>query len=109
VETDLFHADIDLAGAVLTRAELLQYRVAPDWTAAGLPSLVTGKKQDRDANIVLLEVSPNRVYVAQSGLIGAADLPTHRTRSSSSTARRGWSPARTSWRSGSSPSPAACA
>ena len=79
VETDLFHADIDLAGAVLTRAELLQYRVAPDWTAAGLPSLVTGKKQDRDANIVLLEVSPNRVYVAQSGLIGAADLPTHRT------------------------------
>ena len=79
VETDLFHADIDLAGAVLTRAELLQYRVAPDWTAAGLPSLVTGKKQDRDANIVLLDVSPNRVYVAQSGLIGAADLPTHRT------------------------------
>jgi len=79
VETDLLRADIDLAGAVLARAELLQYRVAPDWTAAGLPSLVTGKKQDRDANIVLLEVSPNRVYVAQSGLVGAADLPTHRT------------------------------
>jgi YidC/Oxa1 family membrane protein insertase len=79
VETDLLRADFDLAGAVLARAELLQHRVAPDWTAAGLLALVTGKKQDRDANVVLLEVSPTRVYVAQSGLIGAADVPTHRT------------------------------
>ncbi len=79
IETDLLRADIDLSGAALTRAELLQQRVAPDWTAAGLMSLVTGKKQDRDANVVLLEISPTRVYVAQSGLIGAADLPTHRT------------------------------
>ena len=79
VETELLRAEFDLTGAVLARAELLQQRVAPDWTAAGLMSLVTGKKQDRDANVVLLDVSPNRVYVAQSGLIGAADLPTHRT------------------------------
>jgi YidC/Oxa1 family membrane protein insertase len=79
VETDVLRADFDLTGAVLARAELLQQRVAPDWTAAGLLSLVTGKKQDRDANVVLLEVAPNRVYVAQSGLIGGAELPTHRT------------------------------
>jgi YidC/Oxa1 family membrane protein insertase len=79
IETDLLRADIDLTGAVLARAELLRQRVAPDWMAAGLPSLVTGKKQDRDANVVLLEVTPNRVYVAQSGLIGGAELPTHRT------------------------------
>jgi len=79
IETDLFRADVDLTGAVLARAELLDQRVAPDWMAAGLPSLVTGKKQDRDANVVLLDVSPNRVYVAQSGLIGAPDVPTHRT------------------------------
>ena len=79
IETDVLRADFDLLGAVLSRAELLQQRVAPDWTAAGLPALVTGKKQDRDANVVLLEVTPNRVYVAQSGLIGSADLPTHRT------------------------------
>ena len=79
IETDLLRADIDLAGAVLARAELLQHRVAPDWTAAGLLALVTGKKQDRDANVVLIEVTPTRVYVAQSGLIGGADLPTHRT------------------------------
>ena len=79
VETDLLRVDFDLTGAVVARAELLKQRVAPDWTAAGLMSLVTGKKQDRDANVVLLEVSPTRVYVAQSGLVGAADLPTHRT------------------------------
>jgi YidC/Oxa1 family membrane protein insertase len=79
IETDRLRADIDLTGAVLARAELLQQRVAPDWTSAGWLSLVTGRRQDRDANVVLLDVSPNRVYVAQSGLIGAADLPTHRT------------------------------
>jgi YidC/Oxa1 family membrane protein insertase len=79
IETDLLRVDFDPAGAVLVRAELQQQRVAPDWTAAGLPSLVTGKKQDRDANVVLLDVGANRVYVAQSGLIGGADLPTHRT------------------------------
>ena len=79
IETDRIRADIDLAGAVVSRAELLQQRVAPDWTASGFLSLVTGKKQDPDANVVLLDVSPNRVYVAQSGLIGSPDLPTHRT------------------------------
>jgi YidC/Oxa1 family membrane protein insertase len=79
VETDRLRVDIDLAGAVVVRAELLQQRVAPDWMAAGLLSIVTGRKQDLDANVVLLDVNPSRVYVAQSGLIGGADLPTHRT------------------------------
>jgi YidC/Oxa1 family membrane protein insertase len=79
IETDVLLADIDLNGAVVSRAELLRYRVAPDWTAAGLLSLITGKRQDRDANVVLIDVGPTRVYVAQSGLIGAPDLPTHRT------------------------------
>jgi YidC/Oxa1 family membrane protein insertase len=79
IETDLLRADIDLAGAVLARAELVRERVAPDWKSSGFLSLVTGKKQDLDANVVLLEVSPNRVYVAQSGLVGGQDLPTHRT------------------------------
>jgi YidC/Oxa1 family membrane protein insertase len=79
VETDVLRADIDLTGAALVRAELLNQRVAPDWTAAGLPSIVTGKKQDRDANVVLLDVSTNRVYVAHSGLIGGSELPNHRT------------------------------
>jgi YidC/Oxa1 family membrane protein insertase len=79
IETDRLRVDIDLTGAVVARAELLNQRVAPDWKAAGIASLVTGRTQDRNANVVLLDVSPNRVYVAQSGLIGAPDLPTHRT------------------------------
>ncbi len=81
IETDMVRADIDPSGAVLARVELLKQNVAPDWTAAGLMSLVTGKKQDREANIVLLDVSAQRVYTAQTGLVGAqgASYPNHRT------------------------------
>jgi YidC/Oxa1 family membrane protein insertase len=55
--------------------------VAPDWTAAGLMSLITGKKQDLEANIVLLDISSQRVYTAQTGLVGpqGASYPNHRT------------------------------
>jgi YidC/Oxa1 family membrane protein insertase len=82
VETDLVRADIDPNGAVLARLELLQQKIAPDWTQTGLLALFTGKKQDKDQNVVLLDVNPNRVYVAQTGLIGApsgASFPNHRT------------------------------
>jgi YidC/Oxa1 family membrane protein insertase len=82
IETDLVRADIDPNGAVLARLELLQQNVAPDWTQTGLLALFTGKKQDKDQNVVLLDVSPQRVYLAQTGLIGApqgATFPTHRT------------------------------
>ena len=50
----------------------------PDWTASGLIGLVTGRHHDADATSVLLEVGPNRYYVAQSGIIGG-DFPNHRT------------------------------
>lgn len=81
IETDLVRADIDPNGAVLARVELRRQKVAPDWTAAGLVSLVTGKRQDREANVVLLDVSANRVYTAQTGLVGAqgTSFPNHRT------------------------------
>jgi YidC/Oxa1 family membrane protein insertase len=82
IETDMVRADIDPNGAVLARLEMLQQDVAPDWTQTGLLALFTGKKQDRDQNVVLLDVNANRVYVAQTGLIGApqgANFPTHRT------------------------------
>jgi YidC/Oxa1 family membrane protein insertase len=79
VETDRLRATIDPEGAVVTRVELLKEKVAPDWTASGLLGLVTGKKHDADRNVVLLEVGPSRVYVAQSGVIGGPDLPNHRT------------------------------
>ncbi len=82
IETDMVRADIDPNGAVLARLELLQQKVAPDWTQTGLLALFTGKKQDKDQNVVLLDVNPSRVYLAQTGLIGApqgASFPNHRT------------------------------
>jgi YidC/Oxa1 family membrane protein insertase len=78
IETDLLRVAIDLEGAVLSRVELLEQRVAPDWTARGVVGMVTRRKHDPNARVVLLDVSPNRVYVAQSGVIGG-DFPNHRT------------------------------
>ncbi len=80
VETDVMRATIDPDGAVLKRVELLKEKVAPDWTASGLVGLVTGKKDDADRPVVLLDVSPQRVYVTQSGVVGAEPaLPNHRS------------------------------
>jgi YidC/Oxa1 family membrane protein insertase len=79
IETDLVRFDIDPNGAVVTRVELKKQHVAPDWTASGLLSLFTGKKQDKDANVVLLEQTATRVYLAQSGVIGGDGFPNHRT------------------------------
>jgi YidC/Oxa1 family membrane protein insertase len=78
IETDLLKLSVDPEGAVLSRAELVKEKVAPDWTASGLLGLVTGKTHDADRHTVLLEVTPARVYVAQSGLVGG-NFPTHRT------------------------------
>jgi YidC/Oxa1 family membrane protein insertase len=79
IETDLVRAEIDPTGAVLSRVELLQQDVAPDWTAAGLIGMITGKKHDPNANVVLLEWNRNRVYLARSGLTGPGDakFPNH--------------------------------
>jgi YidC/Oxa1 family membrane protein insertase len=80
IETDLFRATIDPDGAVLKRVELLKEKVAPDWTASGLLGLVTGKKDDTDRGVVLLDVNPTRVYVAQTGVVGADPAyPNHRS------------------------------
>jgi YidC/Oxa1 family membrane protein insertase len=80
IETDVYRATIDPEGAVLSRVELLQQKVAPDWTASGLLGLVTGKVAKTDDPVVLLDVSPQRVYVAQTGVVGTdASLPNHRT------------------------------
>ncbi len=78
IQTDVMKVSIDPEGAVVSRAELLTQKVAPDWTASGLLGLVTGKKHDLNRNTVLLEVSPNRVYVTQSGVVGG-NFPNHRS------------------------------
>jgi len=63
VVTDLFVAEIDTNGGDLRRVELTRYR----------------DTFDRQKNFVLLEETPDRMYVAQSGLIGDG-LPNHTTR-----------------------------
>ena len=78
IETDLLRVSIDPLGAVVSRVELLEQAAAPDWTASGLIGLVTGKRHDPNATTVLLDVGPNRVYVAQSGIVGG-NFPNHRT------------------------------
>jgi YidC/Oxa1 family membrane protein insertase len=62
VETDELIAEIDALGGELKRLELRRYRDAVD------------PKKD----LVLLDKTRDRLYVAQSGLIGK-DLPNHRT------------------------------
>jgi len=81
IETDVFRAEIDPTGAVMTRAELLRQDVAPDWTASGLLGLLTGKKHDPDKNVVLLEWTSNRVYLARTGITSTsgARYPNHLT------------------------------
>jgi YidC/Oxa1 family membrane protein insertase len=81
IATDRMRVEIDPMGAVVARVELLQQTVAPDWTAAGLVGLVTGKQHDPSAKVVLLETNRNRVYLARTGLTGPAGarLPNHLT------------------------------
>jgi YidC/Oxa1 family membrane protein insertase len=70
VLTDVLRVTLDTEGGSMVRAEMLKH---PD-NAAGVPG--TGKP------VVLLDVSKDRVYMAQSGLIGApagSGFPTHKT------------------------------
>ena len=63
VVTDVLRLSFDSEGGSLVRAELL------------LHADLAGDKK----NFVLLDESSQRVYVAQTGLIGAATLPNHKT------------------------------
>jgi YidC/Oxa1 family membrane protein insertase len=66
ITTDVVKADIDTAGGVIKRLELLKYR----------------DRNDQKKNQVLFDVSGTNTYVAQTGLIGnspAGALPNHNT------------------------------
>ncbi|TFY97951.1 membrane protein insertase YidC [Ramlibacter rhizophilus] len=65
VTTDVLRLSFDTEGGSLVRAEFLKH--AADSVAGG-----------KGGDYVLLEQSSNRVYVAQSGLIGG-DFPNHKT------------------------------
>jgi YidC/Oxa1 family membrane protein insertase len=62
IETDVLKLSFDSEGGSLVRSEFTQHR-----------DLV-----DANKNMVLLDQSSNRVYMAQTGLIGG-DFPTHKT------------------------------
>lgn len=78
LQSDLLKVDIDEQGAVVTKAELLKEQGTVDWTEVGIAGLVMGKKAKEPGNLVLFEVTPQHVYVAQTGLIGG-DYPTHKS------------------------------
>ena len=78
VQNDLLKLNIDEQGAVVTRAELLKEQQQADWTDVGLAGLILGNEKPQLNNIVMLDVTPQHVYVAQSGLIGG-DFPNHKS------------------------------
>jgi YidC/Oxa1 family membrane protein insertase len=65
VTTDVMRVTFDTEGGSIVRNELLKHVVESN-----------GKGT---STFVLLDQRPDMVYVAQSGLIGAADLPNHKT------------------------------
>lgn len=69
VRTDLYRLVFDSEGGSLIEAELLKH--------ADMPGEKAGKDGKRH-NFMLLDQSAQRVYVAQTGLVGGA-FPTHKT------------------------------
>jgi YidC/Oxa1 family membrane protein insertase len=66
IETDVLKLRFDHLGANVTRAELIQHKDA----------------HHQDSNVVLMDNSKERVYLAQTGLVGApvgTAWPTHKT------------------------------
>lgn len=66
ITTDVFKVDVDTAGGVIKRVELLKFK----------------DKIDPKKNQVLMDVNPKGIYVAQTGLIGnaaGATVPNHNT------------------------------
>ncbi|QGZ40135.1 YidC/Oxa1 family membrane protein insertase [Pseudoduganella flava] len=61
ITTDVFKVDIDTLGGQIKRLELLKFKDGIDPTK----------------NQLLFQQGGNRVYLAQSGLVGAANLPNH--------------------------------
>jgi len=63
ITTDVLKATFDTQGGSVARVELLKYL----------------DQNDRNRNVVVLDRSKDRVYLAQSGLVGVAGAPTHLT------------------------------
>jgi YidC/Oxa1 family membrane protein insertase len=82
ITTDVLKVDIDTAGGVVRRLELLKFKQAghPGWLG-GCFGLFEACKSRVDAtkNEVLFDEGANHAYLAQTGLIDGAALPNHNT------------------------------
>jgi YidC/Oxa1 family membrane protein insertase len=63
VSTDVLKLSFDTEGGSLIRAEMLKHRDV----------------EDSKSNMVLLDLSKDRVYLAQTGFVGGSGLPNHKT------------------------------
>ncbi len=84
VVTDVVSATIDSVGATLARVELLNYpdQVIEEWYEPLLRLFGAGQPKAKSHDVVLLDESVSRLYVAETGLIPAAGgtgLPNHHT------------------------------
>ena len=70
VQTDVFKLTFDTEGGSLVHSEFVKHIDLEDKAAV---------KAGTAKGVVLLDDSKERVYVAQTGLVGAANLPTHKT------------------------------
>ena len=61
ISTDVVKATLDSQGGSLVRVELLQHK----------------DDTDPSGHVIVLDRSPQRVYLAQTGLVGVPDAPTH--------------------------------
>ncbi len=87
VTTDVFKLSFDAEGGSLVRAELLKHSAIIEkdiWFVEMFHKLMGKGSSSASAdakvpNMVVLDQSKERLYNAQSGLIGFADLPNHKT------------------------------
>ena len=78
VTTDRMKVTFDREGAVIVGSEMTQIAQQADWTEVGLAGLILGREPAEDlGNVRLMEMSKDRLYVAQSGLVGG-NFPNHR-------------------------------
>ena len=70
VQTDVIKLTFDTEGGSLVHSEFVKHVDLEDKAAV---------KAGTAKGVVLLDDSKERVYVAQTGLVGAANLPTHKT------------------------------
>ena len=84
ITTDLVKATLSSVGGTLTRLQLLQYpdHVAQEWYEPVLELFGRKAAPSAPKDVLLLDEAPDRLYVAESGLIptmGGSGLPNHHT------------------------------